>query len=213
MSEFQWVVEHDNTGPLILDAGRRYRCGKSTDCDLVLEEQNVSRVHALLEVVEGEVYVEDQNSTNGVWINGERVGDDRVKLNDSDEVLFGDSRVHLSRQRKAAKKPAPRMSAADVKYQDYAKMIHEKTLDYLDLHKRSILHKMSDEELRQEAYDAAKSVIEQKGTKLPKGVNKDDLIEATVAEAVGLGPLEPLLDDETVTEIMVNRHIVHIPGR
>ena len=41
---------------------------------------------------------------------------------------------------------------------------------------------------------------------LPRGIDKALLAEQVLHEAIGLGPLEPLLDDESVTEIMVNAH-------
>ena len=38
----------------------------------------------------------------------------------------------------------------------------------------------------------------------PTGRQRDSLVQAVLHELVGLGPLEPLLEDETVSEIMVN---------
>ena len=39
---------------------------------------------------------------------------------------------------------------------------------------------------------------------LPEHVDRDRLAREVLDEAIGLGPLEPLLRDDTVTEIMVN---------
>jgi pilus assembly protein CpaF len=41
---------------------------------------------------------------------------------------------------------------------------------------------------------------------LPRDLHKEILAEQVLHETIGLGPLEPLLADETVTEIMVNAH-------
>lgn len=83
--------------------------------------------------------------------------------------------------------------------------IHSKTLAYLDLHKRAVLHSMSPEELRREAYDAVRAVLEnEKDPGL--GLTLEEMIEPIVAEAVGLGPLESMLLDDDISEIMVNRH-------
>ena len=41
---------------------------------------------------------------------------------------------------------------------------------------------------------------------LPSAIRQDLLAEQVLHEAIGLGPLEPLLADESVTEIMVNAH-------
>src|SRR5690606_35801626 len=40
--------------------------------------------------------------------------------------------------------------------------------------------------------------------KLPKSINRRVLSKQVLDEAIGLGPLESLLEDNTVTEIMVN---------
>src|SRR5690606_18443287 len=53
-------------------------------------------------------------------------------------------------------------------------------------------------------------------TELPPGIDRSALLFEVVDEAVGLGPLEPLLADQAITEIMVNRHdeiFVEIQGR
>ena len=42
--------------------------------------------------------------------------------------------------------------------------------------------------------------------KLPADVDRDELAEEVLNEAVGLGPLEELLAQDDITEIMVNRH-------
>ena len=68
----------------------------------------------------------------------------------------------------------------------------------------SSIHKLNADELRAEATGAAKLVIREENLKLPDSIRENDLIDAIVAEAIGLGPLEPLLEDESVTEIMVN---------
>ncbi len=50
-----------------------------------------------------------------------------------------------------------------------------------------------------------KEIIEEMGSKLPNDVDKVKLAAEVLNEAVGLGPLEELLADESVTEIMVNK--------
>ncbi|MCK9518272.1 MAG: CpaF family protein [Dehalococcoidia bacterium] len=50
---------------------------------------------------------------------------------------------------------------------------------------------------------AARELIAQEGLPLG-GMSRDELIEAVVDEVLGLGPLEPLLRDPSVSEVMVN---------
>jgi adenylate cyclase len=49
----------------------------------------VSRVHAIIEVDGVEPVVRDLGSTNGTFVNGERVG--ARALHDGDELVFGNT--------------------------------------------------------------------------------------------------------------------------
>jgi hypothetical protein len=61
--------------------------GRSQDCDVVLDDPNVSRRHAELRAEEGRWIVADLGSTNGVRVNGRAV--ERAALEPGDEVTFG----------------------------------------------------------------------------------------------------------------------------
>jgi len=64
---------------------------------------------------------------------------------------------------------------------------------------------MSDDELRTETETLLIEIIE-KESALPDGLDRDSLRRDVLNEAVGLGPLDELLADEAISEIMVNRH-------
>ncbi len=74
----------------------------------------------------------------------------------------------------------------------------------MDLYSRGILNELSSEALRQEAWSATEHVLNAGEVTLPPDVEQNGLIEEVVAEAVGYGPLEPLLSDDSITEVMVN---------
>lgn len=78
-----------------LEEGREYTIGRSSDSDLVLVEDMVSRQHAEVKVVDDRVLLHDLGSTNGSFVNGERVRD--VQLNEGDRLLFGTSIIKLAR--------------------------------------------------------------------------------------------------------------------
>lgn len=61
--------------------------GRSSDLDMVLVEEMVSRKHAKIELKDGKINIEDLGSTNGTFVNGERI----VKgwLKEGDRVLIG----------------------------------------------------------------------------------------------------------------------------
>lgn len=47
--------------------------GRSSKCDLILDTESLSRKHCLIEFDEGEFYITDLSSTNGVYIEGHRI--------------------------------------------------------------------------------------------------------------------------------------------
>jgi pSer/pThr/pTyr-binding forkhead associated (FHA) protein len=67
--------------------------GRSSDLDMVLVEEMVSRRHARIELVRGSVIVEDLGSTNGTFVNGERV--EKAYLSEGDRLLIGTSILKL----------------------------------------------------------------------------------------------------------------------
>lgn len=67
--------------------------GRSSDLDMVLVEEMVSRRHAHIEMRSGVVHVEDLGSTNGTFVNGERV--QRASLTEGDRLLIGTSILKL----------------------------------------------------------------------------------------------------------------------
>ena len=61
--------------------------GRSSESDLVVEAGAPSRQHARLFVQDDGLYVQDSDSTNGTFVNGERIAA-RVRLNHGDTVAF-----------------------------------------------------------------------------------------------------------------------------
>lgn len=63
---------------------------KKEEVDLVLRDASVSRMHARITTEEGDVYLEDLNSTNGTFQNGMRLQPyEKRKLEEGDEIKFG----------------------------------------------------------------------------------------------------------------------------
>ena len=63
--------------------------GRSSDLDMVLVEDMVSRRHARITVAENQIQIEDLGSTNGTFVNGEKIS--RASLKEGDRVLIGTS--------------------------------------------------------------------------------------------------------------------------
>ncbi|WP_244976798.1 ATPase, T2SS/T4P/T4SS family [Achromobacter piechaudii] len=82
--------------------------------------------------------------------------------------------------------------------------LHAALLDALDLRRRDVAG-MSDETLRAEAERLLIQIVAS-DVDLPNNVDRQALCAEVLDEAVGLGPLEPLLAAPDITEIMVNRY-------
>lgn len=67
--------------------------GRSRDCDIVIADPNVSRRHAEIRLVGQDWIVSDLGSTNGVEVDGRRVG--RHVLRDGDELMLGTARIRV----------------------------------------------------------------------------------------------------------------------
>jgi hypothetical protein len=68
----------------------RMYVGRGAEASLRLADATVSRLHGILSLEDGEAFVEDASSTNGVFVNGKRV--QRAVLKDGDTVTFGTAR-------------------------------------------------------------------------------------------------------------------------
>jgi hypothetical protein len=87
--------------------------GRSSDADMILMEGMVSRRHARFRLRNRELIVEDLGSTNGTFVNGEKVR--RRRLVEGDRVLVGTSivKVVFSQAPLGTKPPPPKIDATD----------------------------------------------------------------------------------------------------
>lgn len=67
--------------------------GRSSELDMVLVEDMVSRRHARITSFGGELGIEDFGSTNGTFVNGERIS--KAKLKEGDRILVGTNIIKL----------------------------------------------------------------------------------------------------------------------
>lgn len=99
--------------------------------------------------------------------------------------------------------PVAPTEATDVSFK-YRRLLHERLLESFDL-RRTDTHRMADDELQELTEKLISEQIDKLGKELPAGIDKRALLEQVRDEAIGLGPLEPLLADPSITEIMVNK--------
>jgi pilus assembly protein CpaF len=90
--------------------------------------------------------------------------------------------------------------SADI-YQDLKHELHQKLIEKLDLR---TIEKLPREQLREELRGILSNLLQ--GTELPLNrQEREHMVEELLDEVTGLGPLEPLLRDQAISDILVNK--------
>jgi predicted component of type VI protein secretion system len=84
--------------------------GRQADCDVSLtQSRKVSRRHCCLAQVNNQIFARDLGSTNGIYLNGERVKK-QCRLSLGDEFMIGDLRFRLQNDPNPARAATPDLS-------------------------------------------------------------------------------------------------------
>jgi pilus assembly protein CpaF len=205
--------------------GAIFRIGKSPDNDLPLEQSAISRRHCQLEEREGKVVVFDLGSRNGTYLDGKRLPPESgVVFSPGQTLQMGTYSLELQPDLRnpkrppvehgavrmpeperavspapppAAEKPKRRVTPVELK-----RVVHATLIDRMDL-KHTDMSKQTDAELRLRTEQVCAQIVQEYSSKLPPWLTAAALVREVVNEAVGLGLLEELLEDEDVDEIMV----------
>ena len=86
---------------------------------------------------------------------------------------------------------------------EWRRRVHKELISQIDL-RRVNVSEMSDDELRSQSGSLINSIIS--GLSLPAEIDSAELAKEVLDESVGLGPLEALVNDKAVSEIMVNAY-------
>jgi pilus assembly protein CpaF len=100
--------------------------------------------------------------------------------------------------RPAAAMPPPEQQ----KHVDLKVQLHQRLLDILNL---GAIEKVGEEELRREVGAIVRELLVEEGVAL-NAKEYQRLVEEILHEVLGLGPIEPLLKDPTVSDILVNTY-------
>ena len=83
-----WILRsHDPAVVMRLPPGAIRTIGRNPRADFVVDSPLISRVHCRLAATDTGLTVEDLQSTNGTYVNGERVG--QSPLQDHDRLRLG----------------------------------------------------------------------------------------------------------------------------
>ncbi len=205
-----------------------YLVGRGNACHIRLPFPDVSERHALLLLRGDRAQIEDLHSANGTYVNGMPV-DGIVELLPDSVIQIGESMLRVSPisdsqapipdpeaqssnleaqssnlEAKSSKLKAQSSQDAAIRRQ-VKEQIQRELIERLDL-KRLTVSGVDRAGLEKKATEKIHEIVEQVRTngKLPAGIDAARLEREIFNEALRLGPLEDLIADETVTEIMVN---------
>lgn len=87
-------------------------------------------------------------------------------------------------------------------YTELKVSLHQRLLEMINL---SVIDEMSEEEFRREVGEMVRELLNEQSTPL-NFTEQSQLVNDILDEVLGLGPIEPLLKEPSVTDILVNRH-------
>ncbi|MBQ6141635.1 MAG: Flp pilus assembly complex ATPase component TadA [Kiritimatiellae bacterium] len=197
--------------------------GRSEMCRIRFDFPDVSERHALLTVRDDKAFLEDLHSSNGTYVNGELI-DSPVELRGDMIVQVGPGMFRVSGEEAVEPEPEPAAESAGQGEQDglggddepapdpmrelrrsVQEQIQRELLKRMDM-KRLTLDGVDREGLEDTARSKIRQIIDEVVAKgrLPDGIDAVRLEDDVFNEAMRLGPLEDLLADDSVSEIMVN---------
>ncbi len=180
--------------------------GRDPSCAVRLPHWRIARKHLLLRESEGGVLVEELAARGRALLHGEKLHGGRGILGGDDWVEIGPYRLQ-ARVQAQEEGVGEADTTQDPRALEFAwrKRLHAELIEALDL-RRQGTDGLSDEELREHSGTLVREVLQRLDAQIPEALDRQQLCQAVLDEAFGLGPLEELLADPEVTEIMINRH-------
>lgn len=200
--------------------------GRSRDVILRVRGWKVAPKHVRFEKELAGVFVVDISRGAGVTVNGQEV-ERYGPLEPDDEIGFGGfvatvvdhspdagadgsladledkPAASLAEEFQGMDQGAQHQRRDD--YMEWAKFAHRELMQQMDL-KRMQIDTLSQDEMRSQLGDLIEGVLASMAHKLPQTISRERLKKIVLDETVGLGALEQLLDDPSITEIMVNAY-------
>ena len=200
--------------------------GRGAECSVKIESTGIGSRHARLDLAsDGKFGIVDLGCPAGTRVNGERVVT-AGPLCERDVVTFGDTDIRILPRVAPTDRATPgrgsgegalpsgrttstrvaMVSEADSQHEvqrllEAARRLHERLLTELDLRRQDVAS-MADAALRELATRILEPLVDAEAA--GAGVSGDELLRLVLDEALGLGPLETLLADEGIREVMVN---------
>ncbi len=204
-----------------------YSIGSDPKSAICIDHAGVSRNHASLFYEPQQILIEDLGSANGTFVEnvrikraarvriGQRVGIgpclmwlEQARAKGKEEAAEPEEQAEPEREKdaRAPQRRPTEVVAGDTSRAQVRKIkgqIHSELLRRLDL-KRMTVNKTSEKSLQDKVRATVHVIVNEIKSQLPPSISPAQIAREVIQEAIGLGPLDDLLEDESVTEIMVN---------
>ncbi|MFO7731526.1 MAG: FHA domain-containing protein [Spirochaetia bacterium] len=123
MNKSEWYLQGhlpDNSPWIVPIYKSIFKIGRDVDSDLILSTAGVSRRHARLHIVGGELYIEDSGSRNGTYLNGTQI-EGRTPVYHNDTLQVGGYEFTFRYRRKANTADQTQVVSREEKQGDFAK--------------------------------------------------------------------------------------------
>ncbi|NCD34022.1 MAG: FHA domain-containing protein [Spartobacteria bacterium] len=185
--------------------------GTSAKADIRLHGKGIHAIHCHIINVRGRYYLRPLSHRKAVYVNNTQIREKELLLENGQTLRLGDWTMiyqiaGIDHLEEAAKGTASSDSTRNVSPKEQLKQrIHRLLLDRMDL---KGLEQAGDEteskELRRHAADIIRDIMKEFDEQLRiLQLDHDAFYNEVVDDVLGLGPLEGLLRDDTVSEIMV----------
>lgn len=199
------------------------RCsiGKDRDNLVQLRGWSIASVHAEIQQLKDGLFIEDKSNGAGTFVNDEKITERYGPLTKDDVISIANYRIifdasEYEEQDKKRKQLEKGKVNSTQEIRDVKKIlrdellmwrgyVHQELLSYMDL-SRTDIGKWSEDELRDNVKKMIEEIIDGIVEGLPSHINREVLSKDVLNETIGLGALEELLADDTITEVMVNSY-------
>jgi len=206
--------------------------GRDPNCDIVLKASQISRRHAMISLEDGEFFIEDCNSSLGVFVNESKITE-KTKIAVGNLIRLCSYELLLSFE-DVEEEESPDESEQTVMISDIQKFrgaffnqgrfqseyksvnllytdemmklkkrIHEKILSEMNLPAIHV-RDLAKTETRVRLDRVLTRVMREFWHEIPRNISPEIFNEGIVDELINYGPISPLLRADDITEVMIN---------
>ena len=206
--------------------------GRDPNCDIVLKASQISRRHAMISLEDGEFFIEDCNSSLGVFVNESKITE-KTKIAVGNLIRLCSYELLLSfedvEEEESPDESEQTLMISDIQkfrgaffnqgrfqseyksvnllYTDemmkLKKRIHEKILSEMNLPAIHV-RDLAKAETRVRLDRVLTRVMREFWHEIPRNISPEIFKEGIVDELINYGPISPLLRADDITEVMIN---------